>query len=77
MATLDLSILKSFFVGESANVQFRAEFFNIFNRANFQGPLRTRAVFNRGGGRPNGNFGQILGTVTPSRQIQLALKIVF
>lgn len=76
LATLDLSILKSFSVSESANVQFRAEFFNIFNRANFQEPLRTRAVFNFGGG-PIGNFGQIQGTVTPSRQIQLALKLVF
>jgi len=76
LATLDLSILKNFSVGETANVQFRAEFFNILNRTNFQGPLRTRVITNTRG-QPISNFGQILETVSTSRQIQFALKIVF
>jgi len=75
LATFDLSINKSFSVGEEASIQFRAEFFNILNHTNFGPPLRTRGAFSRG--RANSSFGQILDTGTSSRQIQFALKIIF
>ncbi|MBI2822998.1 MAG: hypothetical protein HYX74_12315, partial [Acidobacteria bacterium] len=75
LATFDLSILKNFSMGERAAVQFRSEFFNILNRANFSAPLRTRTAFVRGA--PSGSFGQILETNTTARQIQFALKILF
>ena len=52
--------------GEFANLQFRAEFFNIFNEVNFG--LPSNIV--RGSG-----FGIISKTAGPSRQIQLSLKL--
>jgi hypothetical protein len=52
--------------GELANLQFRAEFFNIFNEVNFG--LPSNIV--RGSG-----FGFISRTAGPSRQIQLSLKL--
>jgi carboxypeptidase family protein len=52
--------------GELANLQFRAEFFNIFNEVNFG--LPSNIV--RGSG-----FGFISKTAGPSRQIQLSLKL--
>jgi len=76
LATLDLSILKNFAMGETARFQFRAEFFNIMNRANFHPPERTRNAFSSG--RPNlSSFGRVLETATTSRQIQFALRIDF
>jgi len=52
---------------ESATLQFRSEFFNLFNRVNF--------------GLPNNDissptFGQVESALAP-RQIQFALKLVF
>jgi hypothetical protein len=44
VATTDLSLFKNTDVAEEVTIQFRAEFFNIFNRANFGGPDRT--IFN-------------------------------
>jgi hypothetical protein len=76
VATLDFSILKNFAVGEEVELQFRAEFFNILNRTNFQGPIRSRSTFSRGGSITR-TFGELLETATTSRQIQFALKIVF
>jgi len=52
--------------GEFANLQFRAEFFNIFNDVNFG--LPSNIV--RGSG-----FGIISKTAGPSRQIQFSLKL--
>ena len=52
--------------GEFANLQFRAEFFNIFNEVNFG--LPSNIV--RGSG-----FGIIGKTTGPSRQIQFSLKL--
>jgi hypothetical protein len=52
--------------GELANIQFRAEFFNIFNEVNFG--LPSNIV--RGSG-----FGIISKTAGPSRQIQFSLKL--
>jgi Carboxypeptidase regulatory-like domain len=53
---------------EPATLQFRAEFFNVFNLANFG--LPSNIV--RGSG-----FGIISKTAGPSRQIQFSLKLLF
>jgi hypothetical protein len=73
-ATLDFSVEKGFAVRENLQVQFRAEFFNLTNRANFGLPFSE--VFN-----PNGfvepQAGLITNTISPPRQIQFGLKILF
>jgi len=76
VATLDFSVLKNFYAGERAQVQFRAEFFNILNRTNFQINFRGRDTHTRGG-TINRSFGRLTQTATTSRQIQFALKISF
>ena len=73
--TVDLSLLKSYRIREHANVQFRAEAFNLFNRANFALP-DVVTVFTQGGVIPP-NFGQITATTTTSRQLQFAVKFIF
>jgi len=73
-ANLDLSLFKSFPFGENKMVQFRSEFFNIFNHANFGLPT-TVALETTGAVR--GSAGRIIDTVTASRQIQFGLKVIF
>jgi len=69
---VDFSIIKNTTVAEDLRIQFRAEFFDVFNHANF-GPPGTVV------GTPA--FGQITSTRFPtgesgsSRQIQFAVKI--
>jgi hypothetical protein len=70
----DFSVVKDTHVTEKVNVQFRAETFNIFNRANFNPPLVNNFVFNQDGS-PNGS--PLDSTSTTSRQIQFALKVIF
>jgi hypothetical protein len=53
------------------NLQFRAEFFNILNHANFNTP--NAVVFTPSGTSPTA--GVITSTSTTSRQIQFALKL--
>ncbi len=67
-ANVDFALLKNFDVVEEASIQFRAEFFNIFNRTNLGLPNRTTT---------SSNFGRITRTNTTSRQIQLGLKFLF
>jgi hypothetical protein len=90
-ATLDLSIAKDTplrYLGENGRLQFRAEFFNILNRANFTTPGiggRIAATNNgavvfagtRDGEPPLATAGRINSTASTSRQIQLALKVLF
>ena len=73
LATFDLSMVKYTALTELATLQFRAELFNIFNRANFGNP--RGAAFGRRG--PDSRFGRITSTHTTSRQIQFALKLSF
>ena len=73
IAQFDLSFVKSTNIGEYANFQFRAEFFNIFNRTNFG--LPSRQAFRSSG--PDSNFGRISSTYTTNRQIQFGVKITF
>ena len=81
-ANLDLSVAKDTalgFLGESGKLEFRAEFFNILNRANFATPENNRTVFtgSRATESPLANVGRIARTTTTSRQVQFALKVVF
>ena len=78
LATVDFSILKNIAMTETVRFQFRAEFFNIFNRTNFHPPERPREAFGRGSGTfPSAAFGAIFETATTARQIQFALRIDF
>jgi outer membrane receptor protein involved in Fe transport len=80
LVNLDTSLFKNNpipRISESFNAQFRFEVFNVLNRANFQLPVITNDnIFTASGGLdPNG--GVITSTVTTSRQLQLALKIIW
>ncbi|MCZ6769598.1 MAG: carboxypeptidase regulatory-like domain-containing protein [Acidobacteria bacterium] len=77
LVTLDFSLVKNTYVSEQVNFQFRAEFFNIFNRANFAAPSTNVFSSSRNPTRVSGSFGRITRTRTTSRQIQFALKILF
>ncbi len=61
---------------EAFNVQFRAEFFNILNHANFASPTDHLEVFDKNG-QPLSDAGHITSTQTTSRQIQFALKLIW
>jgi hypothetical protein len=71
---LDLALIKDTPIGtrssggELASLQFRAEFFNIFNIVNFGLPSTT--VLGAG-------FGEISHTAGTSRQIQFSLKLIY
>ncbi len=74
----DFSVFKNTQITERFNVQFRAEFFNVFNHTNFQAPLDNNTFTSASlvTGALSG-AGQIDSTVGTSRQIQLGLKIIF
>ena len=75
VATFDLGLSKAFVVfGGRRSFQFRAEIFNLFNRANFGMP--GTSIINSNG-TPNPNVGRITSTRTTARQIQLGLRFLF
>ena len=77
LANFDFSLVKDNHIpriSENFNIQFRAEFFNIFNRANFAPPVDNLEAFDPTGA-PVPGFGQLTKTQTDPRDIQLALKI--
>lgn len=65
--TLDFSVFKNISITERARLQFRTEFFNLPNRANFNNP---------GTALTSGTFGQITSAGN-AREIQFALKLLF
>jgi hypothetical protein len=82
LANLDFSLVKDTpvrYLGEGGKLEFRAEFFNILNRANFA--LPASLVFAGGTTTVDeprlSTAGLITSTSTTSRQIQLALKLLF
>jgi hypothetical protein len=67
----DMAIIKNTTVGglrEDANLQFRAEFFNLFNHAQFNEP---------GNGFGAAGFGEITSSSVPGRILQFGLKYIF
>src|SRR5579884_1098881 len=74
----NFAVLKDTSLNERFRLQFRSEFFNLFNHANFALPNPNVFVqTTNGGGVPNPTFGKITATTTSSRQIQFALKLLF
>jgi hypothetical protein len=73
LATWDFSLFKDTRIHDRSTLQFRAEFFNILNHANFNTP--NAVVFTPSGVSPTA--GLITSTSTTSRQIQFALKLLF
>jgi hypothetical protein len=73
LTNLDLSLFRTFAVRERLNLQFRSEFFNVLNHANFASP--NPIVF--ANGVISSSAGLITSTVTTSRQIQFGLKLIF
>ena len=79
LANLDFSLYKNTRVpriSETFNAQFRVEYFNILNHANFAPPLNNLKLFDAKGGRVSG-AGLLDSTVTSSRQLQFALKLIW
>jgi len=73
LADLDVSLAKDCAFSDRIRVQFRAEFFNALNRANFATP--NPIVFSNGS--VSSSAGLITSTATTSRQIQFGLKLLF
>lgn len=79
LVDLDFSVFKNNNIAigsKSLNIQYRAEFFNILNRANFSPPTDNEALFDQTGA-PVAGAGRIDSTSTTSRQIQFAIKIIW
>jgi hypothetical protein len=64
----NVSVTKQFRATERLNVDFRAEFFNLFNRVRWGDPNSTWT---------SANFGQIRSQANDPRQLQFGLKIHF
>ena len=65
----DFAVFKDLTISERwGRIQFRNEYFNLFNNVNFRNPVSSLAS--------GASFGKILGTRDP-RFIQFALKWIF
>ena len=80
MINFDTAVLKNMKLRETTMAQFRLEFFNLFNRANFYQPYSHAGSFTTYNGTiafvPDPAFGQIL-QARPGREVQLAFKLTF
>lgn len=65
---IDFSVIKQFPVYERVKIQLRAESFNLFNRASFNGPDTNPT---------SRNFGRITSQANLARTIQMALRLTF
>jgi hypothetical protein len=77
LATSDFSALKTTKVSERLALQFRAEFFNLLNRANFNTPNLIAFTSSATGTKTSGTAGAITNTSTTSRQVQFGLKVIW
>jgi hypothetical protein len=69
----DFSLFKNFRIKEKANVQFRAEAFNLTNTPTFFLPSASNAALSLG----SPNFGKLASSSATGRQVQFGLKIGF
>ena len=67
-SSVDISLYKSFNIKEGHNLQFRVEAYNIFNNTNYGIPVADLS---------NANFGNIISTQGPPRNLQMSLRYRF
>ena len=77
LATWDFSTFKTTNLGERLALQFRAEIFNLLNRANFNTPNLITFTSSATGTKVSGTAGAITSTSTTSRQVQFGLKLIW
>lgn len=77
LATWDFSVFKTTELRERLALQFRAEIFNLLNRANFNTPNLITFTSSAAGTATSGTAGAITSTSTTSRQIQFGLKLLW
>ena len=77
LATWDFSAFKTTTLNERLALQFRAEIFNLLNRANFNTPNLITFTSSSLGTKTSGTAAAITSTSTTSRQIQFGLKLIF
>lgn len=77
LATWDFSTFKTTTLRERLSLQFRAEIFNLLNRANFNTPNLITFTSSTAGTKTSGTAGSMTSTSTTSRQIQFGLKLVW
>jgi len=77
LATWDFSAFKTTTLSERLAVQFRAEVFNLLNRANFNTPNLITFTSSSSGTKTSGTAGAITSTSTTARQIQFGLKVIW
>jgi len=79
LATWDFSVLKDTAITERFRFEFRAEIFNLLNRANFNTPnliaFTPATAANPSG--VSGTAGAITSTSTTARQVQFGLKLLW
>ena len=81
-STFDLSLMKSFslpwFTNEKSRLEFRSEFFNLFNRVNLRAPSVSLGSYSTATGLWSNrlNFGRSLSSFD-ARQIQFGLKFIY
>src|SRR4029077_1485236 len=81
ISEVDFSVFKNNYIkriSETFNVQFRVEFFNILNHANFAVPITpdNTDIFDSSGA-VSGAVGLLTSTSTDTREIQFALKLTW
>ncbi len=89
MSQVDFALRRRFTLSERTSLQFRADFFNIFNHPNFANPTPFKFGSTLSGDQSTSMLGRSLGSggasggLTPlfqiggPRSIQFALKIIF
>ena len=71
----DLALAKRWSLSERVNLQFRSDFFNLFNHTNLNTP--NPVVYAGATGGPSPTVGVITSTATTSRQVRLGLKLLW
>ena len=83
---IDFSIIKSFSFRETKALEFRTEFFNLFNTVNYANPISDLNAVPAGNFNADGTisatlgagrFGKIISTSSNPRLIQFGLKFSF
>jgi len=76
LLNVDFSLVKNNQIKERFNLQWRVDFFNMFNHSNFAAPTDNQTLFDQTGA-PVAGAGQIDATSHANREIQFALKFIW